>query len=317
MSLSRKQLILAATEKVDVIWRNRSFSDLLDLKLTFPVPSLHPRSQHFTHYSLSSEFLKSADFPANHLVIIDEHLLAFDWLQELIESRQNIIPLQADESRVKDVDFLNNCLRSMQVMPGLIGIGGGTLLNIVGYLAEKLQSNVTFIPTTPMAMCDTSIGGKVRVNQMINGEFEKHHYRSFYEPNKIIVDPRFLDSLHKHDCSNGIAEIVKHALYQSKGLLEYLLSAEFSPTENKMSLLKAILWTADLKRICLEVDPEESEDGSYFILRAAHDAADEFEKASNFKITHGEAVWKGMDQDLQNNAENYQLLTQLKMKLWS
>ncbi len=317
MSFSQKEIILSETEIIDRAWQECPIEDLYHFQLDFTIPPHHQRGPQLTSYSLFCRTLTMHDFPTDHLIITDEYLLKLDWLQDLIASRQHIIPLQADENRVKDVDFLNTCLRSMQTVPCLIGIGGGTMLNSVGYLAEQLKSDVIYIPTTPLAMCDSSIGGKVRVNRMVNGEFEKHYYRSFYEPNKIIVEPRFLDSLRAHDCSTGIAEIVKHALYQSKGLLDYLLSPAFQPQQDKKSLLKAILWTCDLKRLCLEIDPDEKPEGSYDILRAAHNTADRFEEDHHFKVTHGEAVWFGMEQELGKDKIRGEKFNELKRKIFA
>jgi 3-dehydroquinate synthetase len=113
----------------------------------------------------------------------------------------------------------------------------------------------------------------------------------------------------------GLAEIIKHAVYQSSSLADYLLSDSFEPFNDKQSLLRSILWTADLKRICLENDPEESKDGSYLILRAAHDISDRLEEESGFTLDHGEAVERAMLEDLKDDPERLSLLKSIYGKL--
>ncbi|MBI4836312.1 MAG: hypothetical protein HY817_03550 [Candidatus Abawacabacteria bacterium] len=164
-------------------------------------------------------------------------------------------------------------------------------------------------------MSDSSLGGKVRANRVEVSKFEKHAYKSFYEPNEVIVDMRFLETLRHDQSSWGLAEIVKHAIYQSTSLLNYLLSDSFNP-KIPQSLLKAILWCADLKRVCLEVDPEESREGSYKILRAGHDVSDKIEEKSHFTVSHGEAVWKGMEIDLKTDPTQYMYFQKLQEKLF-
>lgn len=77
---------------------------------------------------------------------------------------------------------------------------------------------------TIITMSDTCIGGKVRLNDIQDGDFVKNAYRSCYEPSEILVDPQFLEGMTEHQIRYGLCKIMKHALYQSDGLLEYLLS---------------------------------------------------------------------------------------------
>jgi 3-dehydroquinate synthase len=164
-------------------------------------------------------------------------------------------------------------------------------------------------------MSDACIGGKVRLNDIQNGEYIKHAHKTFYEPSEIILDPRFLESLDDEQIRTGLGEIIKHALYQSPSLAEYLVTDSFNPFSDKQSLLRAILWTADLKRVCLEIDPEESKEGSYKILRAAHDLSDKLEEKSGFTLAHGKAVEKAMVEDLYSTKEKLSLLLGIYNKL--
>lgn len=147
-------------------------------------------------------------------------------------------------------------------------------------------------------MADGS-GGKVRLNMIDKGRFFKHYYKSFYEPNQIILDSRFLDTLSEKQISTGLGEVIKHAIYQSQTLLDFLLSQDFDPYTNKKSLLKAILWTATLKAVCLKIDVEKNVNGSRKILRGGHELSDRIEEDTHFEIPHGLAVAMGIYRELE------------------
>lgn len=316
MENDRIQKIFEQSKSVDAFWKGATVSDFENLSITYPVPKAHIRFSSIQTYRLHYHSIKVTDFTTEDLIIIDEHLLTIPWLQILLPSQPGIVSLAADETKTKEIYFLNNLLAKIQKKPRIIGIGGGITLNVVGYLAEQLNTDLIYIPTTPISMSDSSIGGKVRVNRVETGRFEKHAYKSFYEPNEVIVDIRFLSTLAHDQLSWGLAEIVKHAIYQSPLLLDYLLSDNFNPKVSE-DLLKAILWCADLKRICIEVDPEEEKGGSYTILRAGHDVSDKIEEQSHFTTSHGEAVWKGIEYDLKTDPIRYIYFQKLQEKLFS
>jgi 3-dehydroquinate synthetase len=151
-------------------------------------------------------------------------------------------------------------------------------------------------------MSDSGTGGRARANkiEVIGGEkkFLKHFFRRTYLPEKVLIYEEFLHSLQRSHFLFGCAEIIKHAFFQSKELLDFLLSESFDPKEHKKGLLKAILWTQDLKKVCFHVDPEETVDGGKRIIREGHVYADKLEKESGFQVSHGEAVLKGIEKDL-------------------
>lgn len=295
--------ILEKSKEID--WTNRDVSE--SLNITFPVPETHSRYRLIQKYDLILAQLSDDIFPENFLVLCDESIKGL--------SDSNIIFLKPAEDSLKTIAKAEEFIVSLKKeYEKIIVIGGGVMLNFGGYVAERLNVDLEYVPTSIIAMSDASIGGKVRLNDVKDGIYKKHAYKSFYEPSKIILDPRFLETLNDEQTRVGLAEIIKHAVYQSSGLAEYLLSNAFQPFSDRQSLLRAIIWTADLKRICLEIDPEESKDGSYKILRAAHDISDRFEEESDLKLTHGEAVEKAMLEDLQNNLSRKETLLKIYKK---
>lgn len=302
--------IIAASLDVDKKWSGKDTLDPADIR--YPVPPGHFRYNTIHAYTLTTEPLSRFQFEAGDLILVDR---AVKNCLDAVDGHMTIEALDATESGLKEIHYLSRLLEKWKdgAFKRVIGIGGGIMLNISAYTAEQLRADLVLMPTTVIAMADASIGGKVRVNKIDGGAFTKHFYKTFYEPSRIIIDPAFLGSLSDDQIRMGLAETIKHALYQSEGLASYLLSDTFLPFVDRASLLKAILWTADLKRICLEKDPEESPEGSYKILRAAHGLSDKLEEESGLTISHGEAVLRAMRKDLQHS-EKYSLLEKLYKK---
>lgn len=307
--MSLYEAIIENSKEVDQKWSQMESGDLSKTHIIFPVPASHKRHAEIQSYVLEVAPLESFSFHGEDLVVIDNQL-------EQNLSAQQALVLQPHEGELKTIERVDALIGSLNPKEKrIIAIGGGIILNVSSYVAEKLGLDLIYFPSTVIAMSDSSIGGKVRLNRIENGKHYKHAYKSFYEPSRIILDPSFLDTLSIDQIQVGLAEVIKHAVYQSKALGDYLLSDEFRPMENRATLLKAILWTADLKRICLEVDPEETPDGSHRILRAAHNLSDQIEENSAFTLSHGQAVIQAMDQDSTGNPERNQLLLSIYKKL--
>lgn len=310
--------ILLETRELDHKYQKFSAAHILRQPITFPVAPSHPRFTHIQSYTLTAQKLTTKDFGQYTLIFLDHKVSKEAWVKQIIHKDAPVILLKSHEIEWEEIKSLSSSLQHIQGLKGgqIAAIGGGSLLYAVGYIAEQWQCEATYVPTTVLSMSDTSIGGKVRIHRVKEDVYERHFYRSYYEPTRIILDERFLCSLSEHEISLGVAEIVKHALYQSQGLLEYLLSPDFDPFNNQNSLLKAIMWTADLKRICLTVDPDEHEDGANAILRAAHTVADQLEVESKLQMRHGKAVWKAMEIDSELDPEKAKTFQSLAKKLW-
>jgi len=292
--------ILNESLVVDEEFKNISEKQLSKYRLNFKVPTFHPRSSEIKKYSLLISNLSKNIFDESQLIFVDKGL-AKTFVKDLLPQKNTFFE-KAKERTFKELTWLNNFIEKKQLKERekkeIVGIGGGLTLNVAAYVAELLNLPLLQIPTTVIGMADGS-GGKVRLNLIDQQKFFKHYYKSFYEPNKIIIDPRFLDSLSNEQISIGLGEIVKHGIYQSQGLLDFILSANFKPYTEKESLLKAILWTAALKAVCLGVDIEENANGSRNILRGGHEISDRIEEDSHFKIPHGFAVAMGIYREME------------------
>lgn len=292
--------IIDKSSVVDEKFKNVSDDSLASYELSLDVPLFHPRSNEIKTYLFSVFSLSKNIFNDSQLIFCDKGL-SNTFLKDILPGK-NVFFEEATESTFKEWSYLKNFIAKNRIKEReakeIVGIGGGLTLNVAAYIAESLNLSLLQIPTTVIGMSD-GIGGKVRLNMIDKGRFFKHYYKSFYEPNKIIIDPRFLDTLSEKQISIGLGEIIKHAIFQSQALLDFLFSADFDPNNNKKSLLKAILWTASLKAACLKVDVEENANGSRKILRGGHEISDRIEEDTHFEVPHGFAVAMGIYRELE------------------
>lgn len=172
----------------------------------------------------------------------------------------------------------------------LIGIGGGVVTDITGFLASVYLRGVRFgfVPTTLLGMADAAIGGKNGVNVGMN----KNILGTISQPEFILFDMRFLDTLPDDEWSNGFAEIIKYACIFDADMFEELSRNNISyyrdNGDDAMSKLieKCVAWK---NKTVLE---DEKENGVRKLLNFGHTAAHAIEHL--YELPHGKAVSIGM-----------------------
>lgn len=296
--------ILESAVSVDEQFATISREDLRSFETSFVVSASHERGSELSRYAYASARVSTAFFGKRILVLADAITQSFPWLPEEIPARADVHWLVPSEAETKERGWLDRWHADRVAGKGydeIVAIGGGVIINAAAYLAEKERCALAYVPTTVLAMADAAIGGKVRANVVENGGCRKHAYKSWYEPDRVVVEPRFLDTVPDGQVSVGMGEIIKQGVYQSRPLLAYLASDAFDPFRDREALLKSVLWAAALAANCLNVDPDESKDGSHIIMRGAHDASDKIEEAACFRVPHGIAVAQAIRQELQES----------------
>ena len=170
-------------------------------------------------------------------------------------------------------------------------LGGGVVGDLAGFAAATYMRGIDFIqvPTTLLAMVDSSIGGKTGVD-IPEG---KNLVGAFHLPKRIIRDVRFLETLPEKELKNGLAEMIKTAIlfdHEMFSALEHL--ATLAPLERLTSLEKLVDRCAAWKQKI--VDEDFKEGGKRKLLNLGHTFGHAIEKVSEFAIPHGEAVAIGM-----------------------
>ena len=112
----------------------------------------------------------------------------------------------------------------------LIALGGGVTGDLTGFLASTLFRGIQYfqVPTTLLAMVDSSIGGKTGINL----EEGKNLIGSFYHPNAVVIDPLFLKSLPDNEIKSGFGEILKYGAIKNPDILTKVLSWLNNKTKN-------------------------------------------------------------------------------------
>lgn len=288
--------ILAGAVDVDRRFETIGRDELLGFRASFPVPASHPRSADLRAYSFVVGATRDVfdGLASPSLVLADAALRGLDWLAADLPADARVVWLAPSEGETKERGWLDR-FYAVEVagrgIGSIVAVGGGILINAASYLAEREGCALAYVPTTVLAMADAAIGGKVRANVVdADGACRKHAYKSWYEPDRVVADPRFLDAIPDAQVSAGMGEILKQGAYQSRPLLAWLASDGFDPFRDRAALLHAILWAVALAANALAVDPEETPAGAGRVMRGAHDASDRLEEASSFRIPHGIAV---------------------------
>ncbi|MBU1019395.1 MAG: 3-dehydroquinate synthase [Patescibacteria group bacterium] len=250
-----------------------------------------------------------------YCVITDENI--YNHYKELIPGEFDLIVKTPGES-IKTLENIGTAAEkllnlSLNRESTLIALGGGTIGDFTGFLASIYMRGIPYIqiPTTLLAMIDSSIGGKTGVNL----EGGKNMLGTFYQPQKIILDPKFLQTLPKKELLNGIAETIKHACTFDKKLFEFLeKNSEKILAKDKKTLAGLIEKSATIKKKIVEKD--EKEKGPRMLLNYGHTIGHAVEKASSYRLSHGEAVAIGIHQvNLKFNFKDTQRIEKL-LKLY-
>ena len=174
----------------------------------------------------------------------------------------------------------------------VVGLGGGAVSDVAGFAAATYMRGIRYvnIPTTLLAMVDSSIGGKTGVN-LPQG---KNLAGAFVQPLAVFVDPAALDTLPENQWLSGLAEVVKSMLLDSEHSWWWIANnIELLREKNPAIVHKAIVRSLNFKSRVVASDVRES--GNREILNYGHTMGHAIEKLAGFgTFTHGEAVAEGM-----------------------
>ncbi|MBQ6934592.1 MAG: 3-dehydroquinate synthase [Clostridia bacterium] len=165
----------------------------------------------------------------------------------------------------------------------VVTLGGGVTGDLGGFAASVYLRGIRLvhIPTSLLAMVDSSVGGKTAIN-LKKG---KNLAGSFYQPSLVLCDLDLLKTLPEENYTEGMAEVIKYAVVFDENLFENLRTGGYITEE-------IIARCVDLKRIVVEED--ERDTGSRMLLNFGHTLGHSVEKLSNYGISHGNGVAVGM-----------------------
>jgi 3-dehydroquinate synthase len=202
-----------------------------------------------------------------------------------------VLPAGEAYKNMKSVNYITDQLIQMKADRNtvLVGIGGGVVTDITGFAAAIYMRGISFgfVPTTLLAMVDAAIGGKNGVNFGLH----KNMLGTIRQPEFILFDTDFLQTLPQQEWSNGFAEVIKYGCIFDSFLFEALLenSLAFYQTDQaalKQIIEKSVTWKNKT------VQEDESERGVRKLLNFGHTVGHAVEK--QLEMPHGYAVSIGM-----------------------
>jgi pentafunctional AROM polypeptide len=260
---------------------------------------------------------------STYVLICDSNLAKFDYVpffkqqfeaerERLGKSAQQarlliydrIRPGERSKSRktkndIEDWLLLQGCTRDTVIL----ALGGGVIGDLIGFVAATYMRGVRFcqIPTSLLAMVDSSIGGKTAIDTPLG----KNLIGSFWQPERIYIDLAFLETLNKRQVCNGMAEVVKTAAIWDESEFERLeANAEaimealskppgagrFKGIEDIFK--RIVLGSARVKAEVVSAD--EREGGLRNLLNFGHSIGHAYEALWTPEVLHGECVAVGM-----------------------
>lgn len=190
----------------------------------------------------------------------------------------------------------------------VIALGGGVVGDLAGFASAVYLRGISFlqIPTTLLAMIDSSVGGKTAVNS----EFGKNLIGAFHQPNGVLIDVNVLQTLERRELTAGFCEAVKQGAisgdelfsktdnflqkFSISDLKKYFSDIDF--LKNIENLLAAqIAFKAEIVMQDEKESAGRTDTKSRKILNFGHTLAHALEKITDYKyFKHGEAVGYGI-----------------------
>jgi 3-dehydroquinate synthase len=176
----------------------------------------------------------------------------------------------------------------------IVALGGGVIGDMAGFAAATWLRgiNVVQVPTSLLAMVDSSVGGKTGVNHPQG----KNLIGAFHQPRFVLIDPSVLKTLPPREFRAGMAEVIKYGIIWD---VELFVKLEESKRLDQLRYLDEELLQIILSRSCQAkaavVSKDEKEAGLRAILNYGHTIGHAVESLTGYKlVNHGEAVAIGM-----------------------
>lgn len=226
----------------------------------------------------------------NAVIITDEHVFAKH--KTKFKGWNTIVLKPGEQYKIQPtVDVVIDQLIALGAdrKTTLIGVGGGVVTDITGYVAGIYMRGIPFgfVPTSLLAMVDASIGGK---NGIDVGVF-KNMVGLIRQPKFLLFDFSLLKSLPKTEWQNGFAEIIKHACIKDAAMFQLLQQHTISHFQKDPKLLSSLVERNALIKTKVVLN-DEFEQGERKLLNFGHTLGHAIENM--YELSHGQAISIGM-----------------------
>ncbi len=241
------------------------------------------------------EYIKNIQKDGKICVISDDNVAPL-YMEDCMKSLQKagydayeyILPAgeasKNGENYLKIMSYLASI--SMTRSDGIVALGGGMVGDLAGFSAATYMRgiNVYQVPTTLLAAVDSSVGGKTAIDLPAG----KNLVGAFHQPKLVLQDSALLDTIPPETYREGMAEVIKYGVIDSPELFAKLNAPEYT----KAHLQEIIQTCVDIKSKFVEAD--EFDHGLRHKLNFGHTLGHAMEILSDYSLSHGDAVAKGM-----------------------
>jgi 3-dehydroquinate synthase len=228
----------------------------------------------------------------NHILFVDEKVyLHHHKSLESFKTIEVIKDVEKSKSLSSIEQLTNLCIKNnINKSSLIIAIGGGALSDLIGFFSSIYMRGIdlAIVPTTILSMADASVGGKNGVNF---GEL-KNYIGTIRQPNYIINDIKYLNSLPKEEFISGFAEIIKYACIDDNKLFETLEKHDLEYYLNEPNALLELIKKCVMIK-CKFVEKDSEDKNVRKKLNFGHTYGHIYEKHQN--LPHGYAVSLGIN----------------------
>jgi 3-dehydroquinate synthase len=236
--------------------------------------------------------------PSQLLFLVDENTHEY-CLPHVLANLETTVPFEIIEIEAgEDLKTIETATQLWEILAEfktdrnalMVNLGGGVITDLGGFVSSTYKRGIKFIniPTTLLAMCDASIGGKTGIDHA----FLKNIVGTFSNAEAVFVYPDFLKTLPFEELRSGFAEMLKHGLIADETHWQDLISITEISAENLASNIKASM---KIKENVVKLDFKEQNIRK--TLNFGHTFGHAFESLflqENNAIPHGEAIVMGM-----------------------
>jgi len=196
-----------------------------------------------------------------------------------------IIGSGEDNKSLENYNKIIEKISGLEHADRIIALGGGVVGDLSGFIASTSKRGIPLIhvPTTLLAMVDSSIGGKNGVNV---GKI-KNYAGTIYQPEEVLIDPLFLKTLPEREFRSGLAEVVKYTYLFRGPLLDRLQQRVLPKHED----IESIIYNSCKNKVDV-VEKDEFDKDYRHCLNFGHTIGHAIELP--YGLSHGEAISIGM-----------------------
>ena len=240
----------------------------------------------------------------SHALVICDEAVREKWADPIVKSLSALDDVRVDTTTVasgepsKSIDQFDRLMKWMLECGAdrrsvVFAVGGGVIGDLAGFAAASFTRGVRFVqvPTTLLAMVDSSVGGKTGIN--LPGS--KNMVGAFWQPKFVLIDPVVLSTLDDANFRAGLAEVIKYGVIMDSQFFKFLAENTAAIKSRDTELLtKTISRSCELKAAVVKEDEKEVS-GRRAILNYGHTFGHAIENVFGYgQFLHGEAIAIGM-----------------------